>query len=114
MVVPLFTAVIPVAAIMIIPIVRLNVRGIGIIMCACISWIPLVSPLTTMVLVSNFRRRAIRYVFFFSVPLQRAVGGNLGALQAATYSSQNGRGTNTRAGATAHVPTANVNHDIII
>lgn len=62
MALPIFTAVIPAAITMIFPFFKIDVPGIGVVSTMCFSWIPIVSPSTTIYFVKNFRKKFIEYV----------------------------------------------------
>lgn len=57
MVVPLFTAFIPVSILIIFPLFKLKLPGIGLLITLGFSCISLMSPLITMTFVGSFRRR---------------------------------------------------------
>lgn len=59
---------------MIFPMLRISITGVGLIASICVSWTPLVSPVTTILMVANFRRRALYYMLFFNKSLQRLIG----------------------------------------
>ncbi|KAI1702088.1 serpentine type 7TM GPCR chemoreceptor str domain-containing protein [Ditylenchus destructor] len=56
-VLPLFTAVLPLSVMLALIIFKINIRGAGLAISALLSWIPVVNPLSTIFLVSNYRQK---------------------------------------------------------
>ncbi|KAI1697356.1 serpentine type 7TM GPCR chemoreceptor str domain-containing protein [Ditylenchus destructor] len=56
-VLPLFTAVLPLCVMLVLIIFKINILGAGLAISAMLSWIPVVNPLSTIFLVSNYRQK---------------------------------------------------------
>lgn len=59
---PMIFSIIPIFVTIMSPFVGIALPGLGILVTLAFSWVPLISPITTILLVTSFRRRTIKFL----------------------------------------------------
>ncbi|KAI1714298.1 serpentine type 7TM GPCR chemoreceptor str domain-containing protein [Ditylenchus destructor] len=81
--VPLFVAIIPCGAIVILWFYKINIPGAGVIISMAFSWIPVMSPLSTIFLVTSYRRKVLKFLMKSRIePLSKSLTGTSAAQRA--------------------------------
>lgn len=80
---PLFVAIIPCGAIVILWFYKINIPGAGVIISMAFSWIPVMSPLSTIFLVTSYRRKVLKFLMKSRIePLSKSLTGTSAAQRA--------------------------------